>query len=207
MLRRHRADTPREPFPLLKPRPLFTFGIRFRIGAAVALLLAMTPGQSASQDCTQDCTAILEAALQALTERLEVPLSRVIVDITEPGRASVLGSRVGPPLPLSIDHVVASSQRLGFRTASEAEFHACFHPGRQEVPLPSFCDRASVSVGIVPFAPEVRGDSASIYLTYHLDRPERAILTAGGIQVDLLRDGREWKVKNLRVLAQGHRRR
>lgn len=180
---------------------------RCAIAGAVALLFA-APGRVAAQECAEDCGAILDAALHTFVGRFnfELPFDHLVVDITEPGRVSQgLGAPAGRPLPITAAHVVASSHDLGFHAVSSEAFQTCFMPP-DHLPRPPVCDPATISVGVIPFAPAVDGDRGSIHLTYYIDNPENSrMVTGGGLVYTVERDGAGWRVTDEAVVAQGHR--
>lgn len=177
---------------------------------AVAIAFMAVPEPLTAQECGEDCRGILEAAIEALAgqfaERLEVRLSMMVVDTTDPGRvAKATGPESWRSLPMTAADVKVVSRRLGFRTISNEEYHLCFYPPEPPV-RPSFCDPAKVSIGVVPFAPKVEADAGSILLTYFIDDPGNPRrVNGGGILFTLQWEDLGWQVTDTEVVIRGGR--
>jgi hypothetical protein len=176
-----------------------------RIGALLACLAAVAAAPAAAQDCGRDCADIAAQALLAFAEHVDVPPDRVFVDTMASGRTFPGAPPAVAPLPLSAGDIVPASRRLGFRVLTTPEYDECFVVSSPT--MPAFCDGAGALAGVLLFAPEVRGDSATIHLRHHVDRPDRSIVNAGVLRVELVREDGGWQVTGLDVLARGHRRR
>ena len=177
---------------------------------AVAMVFMAVPEPLSAQECGDDCRGILEAAIEALAERygerLGLRPAMMVVDTTDPGRvAMATRPESGRALPMTAADVEAVSERLGFRTISNEEYHLCFSLPEPLV-RPSFCDPATLSVGVVPSAPRVEGDAGSIHLNYTVDDPTNLRrVNAYGIAFTLEREGSEWRVTDAQLTAQGGR--